>query len=221
MDTDSFYFALSHDTLEEAVKPELLEEFEREKNQWLSWDKWSNREPGLFKLEKEGTMAIALCSKCYFVDNENSGKTKISSKGVSQKQNMPPPKPGSILKQEHNEQTRAQRANLEKVRYGSGWLQGHGHKQRLQDEGRGDVHIRAHKLGLSAYYNKRWVLEDGIHTEPIEFHTPNWTNGNLGHIPNHGTRKKRDLYNLTKKKARSNQRLLGLQSGNFSPRKRR
>jgi len=26
------------------------------------------------------------------------------------------------------------------------------------------------KLGLSAYYDKRWVLEDGIHTEPIEFH---------------------------------------------------
>ena len=24
-----------------------------------------------------------------------------------------------------------------------------------------------HKLGLSAYYDKRWVLEDGIHTEPI------------------------------------------------------
>ena len=28
-----------------------------------------------------------------------------------------------------------------------------------------------HKLGLSAYYDKRWVLPDGIHTEPIEFHT--------------------------------------------------
>ena len=27
-----------------------------------------------------------------------------------------------------------------------------------------------HKLGLSAYYDKRWVLPDGIHTEPIEFH---------------------------------------------------
>ena len=26
------------------------------------------------------------------------------------------------------------------------------------------------KLGLSAYYEKRWVLPDGIHTEPIEFH---------------------------------------------------
>ena len=27
-----------------------------------------------------------------------------------------------------------------------------------------------HKLGLSAYYDKCWVLEDGIHTE---FHTAN------------------------------------------------
>ena len=43
MDTDSMYLALSHDTLEEAVKPELLKEFENNKKQWLSWDKWSNR----------------------------------------------------------------------------------------------------------------------------------------------------------------------------------
>ena len=27
------------------------------------------------------------------------------------------------------------------------------------------------KLGLSAYYDKRWVLPDGTHTEPLEFHT--------------------------------------------------
>ena len=26
------------------------------------------------------------------------------------------------------------------------------------------------KLGLSAYYGKRWVLLDGIHAEPIEFY---------------------------------------------------
>ena len=91
METDSMYFALSYATLEEAVKPELLKEFENHKKQWLSWDKWSNRELGLFKLEKEGTRAIALCSKYYFVENEKSGKAKKSSKGVSQKQNMPPP----------------------------------------------------------------------------------------------------------------------------------
>ena len=64
MDTDSMYFALWYDTLEDAVKPELLKEFEKEKKKWLSWDKWSNRELGLFKLEKEGTRAMALRSKC-------------------------------------------------------------------------------------------------------------------------------------------------------------
>ena len=87
MDTDSMYFALSYDTLEEAVKLELKLQFENNKKKWLSWDKWSNREPGLFKLEKEGTRAITLCSKCYFVEDEKSGKAKKSSKGVSQKQN--------------------------------------------------------------------------------------------------------------------------------------
>ena len=83
MDTDSMYFALSHDTLEKAVKPELKLEFKNNKKQWLSWDKWSSREPGRFKLEKEGTRAIALCSKCYFVDDENSAKTKMSSNKIS------------------------------------------------------------------------------------------------------------------------------------------
>ena len=53
MDTDSMYIALSCDTLEEAVKPELKLQFEREKKQWLFWDKWSSRESCLFKLESE------------------------------------------------------------------------------------------------------------------------------------------------------------------------
>ena len=169
MDTDSFYFALSHDTLEEAVKSEQLQEFEREKNQWLSWDRWSSREPSLFKLEKEGTRAIALCSKCYFVDDEQSAKTKISSKGVSQKQNMPPPKPGSPLKlkQEHNKQIWK--------RYDMAL---DGYKDMATNRGfrmkDGAMYTyEQRKLGLSAYYDKRWVLEHGIHTEPIEFHTPN------------------------------------------------
>ena len=28
------------------------------------------------------------------------------------------------------------------------------------------------KLRLSVYYNRRWVLPDGIQTEPIEYHIP-------------------------------------------------
>ena len=93
----------------------------------------------------------------------------MSTKGVSQKQNMPPPKPSYSLKlkQEHNEQLwrRYERA-LE------------GYKDMATNRGfrmkDGAMYTyEQHKLGLSAYYDKRWVLEDGIHTEPIEFHTPN------------------------------------------------
>ena len=39
MDTDSLYFALSCDTLEEAARPELKNHFENNKKKWLSWDK--------------------------------------------------------------------------------------------------------------------------------------------------------------------------------------
>ena len=55
MDTDSLYLGLSADSLDMVVCPELQSEFSRERNKWLSWDSWSNRPPGLFKLEFEGT----------------------------------------------------------------------------------------------------------------------------------------------------------------------
>ena len=87
MDTDSMYFALSHEKLEDAIKPGYEAEFEEDKKLWLAWDKWSNREPGLFMLEKQGTRAIALCSKCYYVEGELAGQAKVSSKGVNKRQN--------------------------------------------------------------------------------------------------------------------------------------
>ena len=70
MDTDSNYMAISGDKLEDIIRPELRAEFEAAKKQWLSWNKWSERTPGLFKLESEGSGMIALCSKCYFVNVE-------------------------------------------------------------------------------------------------------------------------------------------------------
>ena len=51
MDTDSNYIAISGDSLEEIVRPELQEEFEAKRKEWLLWDKWSGCTPGLFKLE--------------------------------------------------------------------------------------------------------------------------------------------------------------------------
>ena len=149
MDTDSMYFALSRERLEDAIRPGYETQFEEEKKRWLAWNKWSNREPGLFKLEKEATSGIALCSKCYHMEDQATGKAKVSSKGVNKRQNE--------MRRERFERALAGERDVVvnrgfRMRDGSMYT----YEQR--------------KLGLSAYYDKRWVLPDGIHTEPLEYH---------------------------------------------------
>ena len=147
MDTDSLYMAISGEKLEDVVKPAMREAFEREKKNWLAWDAWSSRTPGLFKLECEGSRMIALCAKCYFVDGEKGNK--FSTKGMSKKQN-------EISWQRFKKALEGEKDLAKNIGF------------RMRD---GEiVTYEQEKLGLSAYYDKRWVLEDGIHTEPIEFH---------------------------------------------------
>ena len=149
MDTDSMYFAFSREKLEDAVRPGYEAQFEEDKKLWLAWNKWSNREPGLFKLEKQATFGIALCSMCFYMEDRATGQAKVSSKGVNKRQN----------------EMRAER--FERALEGSrdmatnrGFRMHNGAMYTYEQR----------KLGLSAYYDKRWVLEDGIHTEPIEYH---------------------------------------------------
>ena len=149
MDTDSMYFALSRERLEGAIRPGYETQFEEDKKRWLAWDKWSNREPGLFKLEKEGTHAIALCSKCYHIKDQATGQAKVSSKGVNKRQN-----------EIHAERFERALAGDRDVVVNRGF--------RMRDGAMYTYEQR--KLGLSAYYDKRWVLPDGIHTEPLEYH---------------------------------------------------
>ena len=149
MDTDSMYFAFARERLEDAVRPGYETEFKADKKRWLAWYKWSNREPGLFKLEKEATFGIALCSKCYYIEDQATGQAKVSSKGVNKRQN----------------EMRA--ARFERALEGS--------KDMATNRGfrmhNGAMYTyEQRKLGLSAYYDKRWVLPDGIHTEPLEYH---------------------------------------------------
>ena len=149
MDTDSMYFALSRERLEDAIRPGYETQFEEEKKRWLAWDKWSNREPGLFKLEKEATSGIALCSKCYHMEDQATGKAKVSAKGVNKRQNE------------------MRRARFERALAGDrDVVVNRGF--RMRDGAMYTYEQR--KLGLSAYYDKRWVLPDGIHTEPLEYH---------------------------------------------------
>ena len=149
MDTDSMYFALSRERLEDAIRPGYETQFEEEKKRWLAWDKWSNREPGLFKLEKEATSGIALCSKCYHMEDQATGKAKVSSKGVNKRQNE--------MRRERFERALAGDRDVVVNR---GFRMRDGSKYTYEQR----------KLGLSAYYDKRWVLPDGIHTEPLEYH---------------------------------------------------
>ena len=114
MDTDSFYFALSDNSLEDVGVGEEVCRHE----DWLSCSK---RTPGLFNLEFEGKKrVIALCSKCYIVDGETNAE------GIWQQYKA------ALLSGDAAESNRT-------------------------------------TLGLSAYYDKRRVLPDGIHTEPLEY----------------------------------------------------
>ena len=95
---------------------------------------------------------IALCSKCYYAEHhtdKNEVKNKLSSKGMSKRQN------------EINWQRFKAALNGSKdMATNRGFRMRDGNMVTYEQE----------KLGLSAYYDKRWVLPDGIHTEPIEYH---------------------------------------------------
>ena len=144
MDTDSFYMALSAEDFDDIIKPEMKELYKEEKKNWLVTDEYSKRVPGLFKPEFKGKRMIALTSKCYYADNGRAeGVKKFSCKGVSRR---------------HNEMNweryrKALFGSLDKVT-------NIGFRKR-------DNHIvfyEQSKLGLSTYYDKRIVHEDGIHT---------------------------------------------------------
>ena len=92
MDTDSAYMAISGDSFEELIKPELREEFETDKHNWFVTPlaPQGKRTPGLFKVEFKGDKIISLCSKSYgtesFATDTTPGQVKFSMKGVNKKQ---------------------------------------------------------------------------------------------------------------------------------------
>lgn len=92
MDTDSAYIAFSDDNpFPNLIKPELLLEYEAEKDNWFPREThkaFDKRKAGLFKEEWRGNAMISLSSKnyiCYEPDEYN--KVKVSSKGVQKSRN--------------------------------------------------------------------------------------------------------------------------------------
>ena len=156
MDTDSLYMALSAEDFDEIIRPELKELYKDEKPKWLVTDEYSKRVPGLFKPEFKGKRMIALTSKCYFADNGDSKAgaklraggsqesiPKFSCKGVNRRQN----------EMSWERYRNALFGSLDKVT-NIGFRKKENHIVTYEQT----------KLGLSAYYDKRVVHEDGIHT---------------------------------------------------------
>ncbi len=144
MDTDSAYFAISGENLQDVVRPELLDTYDKDVGNWLVTDKFSARTGGLFKVEFLGFRMIALTAKCYFVEGKDG--TTYSCKEMSEKQN-------EMTWQRY---MAALKGNLDTGK-NTGF--------RVHDQGM--VPYEQNKLELSAYYDKRYVLEDGIHTRPL------------------------------------------------------
>ena len=91
--TDSAYIAISGESIDELVKPEMLEQYETDKCNWsprtdtVEHAKYDKRTPGLFKVEWEGGRKWLYISVyvvrriCCF----GGGKDKFSCKGVNKR----------------------------------------------------------------------------------------------------------------------------------------
>ena len=160
MDTDSFYLAMSGDSLDEIVRPEMKQAYEADKKNWLATDEFSERTPGLFKPEFVGTRGVRLTAECYLVQNE-ANENNCSCKSVSKKQNdldfqRYKDDLDVFLKTRRDSELEGKYIDKAKnVDF------------RVYDQG--TVTYEQNKLELSAYYDKRYVLADGIHTRPLDF----------------------------------------------------
>ena len=166
-DTDSLYIAFARDTIDECVKPEMLERWKKEKNKWFSSEikskiifegheipilEWDKRTPGKFKPEFIGDGMACLNSKVYtiwYIDEDGKITSKTSCKGVQQKRNeVTKSHMLNVLdtKQPHNVE------NAGFIKDSQGTI-----KTYTQE-----------KRGLGYFYAKRKVLEDGISTTHLD-----------------------------------------------------
>ena len=147
-------------SLDEIVRPGMKQAYEADKKNWLATDKFSERTPGLFKPEFLGTRSVWLTAKCYLVQNE-ANENKYSCKNVSKKHN-------DLHFQRYKDVLDVfLKARRDSELEGKDIDKAKNVGFRVYDQG--IVTYEQNKLGLSACYDKRYVLADGIHTRPLDF----------------------------------------------------
>jgi hypothetical protein len=166
MDTDSLYFAISAEKLEDILLPEK-EEYYKNKHQYFprttdcscnsckndinlkEHSAYDKRTPGLFKLEKDGDAMIALTSKSYFL--RNSGGNKAACKGTQVTRNS-----------EHIQFEKYKECLLNR-----NVIEGENAGFRLDPNTKAMITYKQRKVILSPVYLKRVIFNDGIHTRPL------------------------------------------------------
>ena len=150
MDTDSMYFAFAHERLEDAVRPGVRGRVRGEQEALASLGQVEQPRARPVQAREGGHL-----SPSRFARSATTSRTRPPARRRS------PPRGSTSAK------TRCALTRFERALEGS--------KDMATNRG-----FRMHngamfayeqrKLGLSTYYDKRWVLPDGIHTEPIEYH---------------------------------------------------
>ena len=162
-DTDSLYIAIARPTLDDCVKPELKEEWNSKKYEFLADDsedlmdfnghtitrkQYGKRTPGMYKLEYSGIGMICLNSKVYHIWDAD-GRTKTACKGIQERRNT--------LEKEDFLRVLLEQKNDHKVE-NAGFI-----KDGLQTKT-----YTQWKKGLNYFYAKRIVLDDGITTTHLK-----------------------------------------------------
>ena len=164
-DADSLYIAFAKETIDECVKPELRDEWDRVKYNFFSSDsrelvefegrtipfkQYDKRTPGKYKPEFEGSGIACLNSKVYHCWSDNLDKdgkiiTKTSCKGVQKRRN-------ELFKQDFLDMIKnpCQSHTVENA----GFIR----------EGTDILTYTQTKKGLNYFYAKRIVLDDGVST---------------------------------------------------------
>ena len=153
MDTDSMYLGLAAEKLLDLVKPEMEEEFEREKHKWLVVKgKNDKRTPGIFKVESEARVGYSIVAKSHLYINDRPGpgekEKKISLKGTSHSNN-----PKVFMEEVFRRALMGETPIATNIGF------------RQFDE---QIYTYAIKKdAINCIYDKRCLMEDGITTYPI------------------------------------------------------
>ena len=113
------------------------------------------------KTTKEIPGYVRLTAKCDLVQNEVIEDNKYSCKGVSKKHN------DLNFQRYKNVLDVFLKTRRDVLLEGKDIDRAKNAGFRVYDQA--VVAYKQNKLGLSAYYNKRYVLADGIHTRPLDF----------------------------------------------------